>query len=73
MAMETSHGDRASEQRMARESSGGDTASIQRIARASSHGDTASVQRIVSLVATSEAGYAYGSERVFNERVRVNR
>jgi hypothetical protein len=73
MAMESSHGDTASDQRIVRESSHGDTASDQRILRESSHGDTASVQWIVSVVATCEATCAYSSERVFNDRVKVNR
>jgi hypothetical protein len=42
------------------------------MAMESSHGDTASVQRMVSLVATSEAAWAYISV-YFNDRVNVNR
>jgi apolipoprotein N-acyltransferase len=71
--MESSHGDTASVQRIVRESSHGKTASVQRIVKKYSHGDTASVQPIVSLVVTSEAACAYSNERVFNDRVKMNR
>jgi hypothetical protein len=58
---------------MAMESSHGNTASVQWIVRESAHSDTMSVQRILSLVAKSEASCAYSSERVFNNRVKMNR
>jgi hypothetical protein len=64
--MESSHGDTVSEQRMARESSDSDTV------RESSHSNTPSIQWIVSLVAMSKAACAYNSERLFNNRVKVN-
>jgi hypothetical protein len=57
---------------MVMESSHGDTATVQWIVRESSHSDIAGVQWIESLVAKSEAACAYNSERVFNNRVKMN-
>jgi hypothetical protein len=71
--MESSHGDTESERRMTMEPPHGDTASERWMAMESSHGDTASVQRIVSLVATNGVACAYSSQRVFNDREKVNR
>jgi hypothetical protein len=65
------HGDgissRRRRERLVMESSNGDTASVQRIAMKPSRGDTE------CLVATSETACEYISERVFNDRVKVNR
>jgi hypothetical protein len=66
MFMESPYGDPANEKRMAMESFHGDTRSGQWIGRESSHSNAVSIQWIVSLVAMSEAGCAYSSERVFD-------
>jgi hypothetical protein len=70
-AGEFSHGDTACEQWMAMEPSHGDRLSEQRIVREPFHGNKKSDQQISILVLTSNSVWC-SSERVFNDRVKMN-
>jgi hypothetical protein len=73
MVMGPSHSDTASEQWMAMGPSHSDRVNEQWMVMEPSHGDTVSDQQIAILVLTNDTACAYSNERVFNDRVKMNR